>query len=147
MSRPSIASAVILLLASCTGPGERVEGAASPTATERLTQSRQVVLRGTASYRERIKTPPGARLEVSLVDPASNTVVAEATMPDVAGPPIAFELPVDRAGLERGTLHVLRARLVGPDGMQWFVQRADVLVDVDAQAPLVIDLVRSSDSA
>lgn len=147
MSRSLIASAVILLLASCTGPGERVEGAASPPATERLTPSKQDVLRGTASYSERIKTPPGARLEVSLVDPASNAVIARVTMPDVAGPPIAFELPVESARVEGGARHVLRARLVGPDGMQWFVQRADVPVDIDAPAPVVIDLVRSSDSA
>lgn len=99
------------------------------------------VIRGEATYRERIKTPPGARLDVRLVD-AGGDVLARASMPDVAGPPIPFALPYDAARVRPGGRYALRAELVGPDGEVWFTTPTPVPVVPGAGTPVEILLHR-----
>jgi uncharacterized lipoprotein YbaY len=88
------------------------------------------VVLGQATYRERIKMPPGAALLVELVavEGAAPRVVARARKPDVAGPPIPFALPYDAAQVRANARYALRAELVGPDGERWFATPSPVAV-------------------
>lgn len=86
------------------------------------------VILGEATYRERIKMPPGASLQVELlrIDSATPLVLARVRKPDVAGPPIPFALPYDAARVDAAHRHALRAELVGPDGERWMATPAPV---------------------
>lgn len=85
---------------------------------------------GTAAYRERIALPPGAVLEVELVDISRADAPAEriaATRVEVQGQvPIAFTLPYDPARIRPERRYAVQARLTG-DGMAW---RNDAIVPV-----------------
>ena len=86
---------------------------------------------GTAAYRERIALPPGAVLEVELVDISRADAPAEriaATRVEVQGQvPIAFALPYDPARIRPERRYALQARLTAGDGMAW---RNDAIVPV-----------------
>lgn len=126
-------AAALALAAGCqaTGPGTpAASGApaadapqASPAAVGDAPRERpsDTVVLGEATYRERVKMPPGAALHVELVTlGASPRVIARAVKPDVAGPPIPFSLPYDASRVNPAAAHGLRAELVGPDGERWF---------------------------
>ena len=74
------------------------------------------VVRGTASYRERVTLPPDAMLVVTLADTTpvimNSPIVAEAVV-RVAGaqPPIAFELAFDRTRINRDRHYGVRAAI------------------------------------
>ncbi|MGY4515898.1 MliC family protein [Lysobacter sp. HA18] len=82
------------------------------------------LVRGNATYVERIKMPPGASLQVELIDAALQKVVVAKTFDDVAGPPYPFELRVPTDARPAG--YALRATLTGPDGVRWFETPAPV---------------------
>ncbi|WP_242107927.1 YbaY family lipoprotein [Luteimonas aquatica] len=95
------------------------EGAAAPPAAG-------AVIRGKATYLQRIKIAPGAYLTVQLIDgrlmDTPKAVLAQTTVKDVAGPPYAFELPYDPAKLRAdGGMYGLHAALYGADGSLLFV--------------------------
>lgn len=73
------------------------------------------MLRGTATYRERIALPPGAMLEVVLEETsradAPATRIAEARIPVQGQVPIAFALPFDLARIEPHLTYAVRATL------------------------------------
>lgn len=135
-------AAALVLAAGCraTGPGTPAASGAStadapqaPAAAAgavgdapRERPSDTVIL-GEATYRERIKMPPGAALHVELVTLGdAPRVLARAVKPDVAGPPIPFSLPYDASRVDPAASHGLRAELVGPDGERWFATPAPV---------------------
>lgn len=95
----------------------------APPAPVRATQS-VAPIRGVATYVERIKMPPGASMQVELLDAASGSVAASKTLGDVAGPPYPFELPVPSTPHPAG--YAVRATLIGPDGQRWFETPAPV---------------------
>lgn len=73
------------------------------------------VLRGTVSYRERMALPPGATVEVKLVDVSladapSRTIAATRTRAP-AGSPIPFVLRYDSADIAPGRTYALQARI------------------------------------
>lgn len=110
--------------ASATSPADAPQppsaaaGAVGDAPRERPSDT---VILGEATYRERIKMPPGATLHVELVTlGGSPRVLARAVKPDVAGPPIPFALPYDASRVDPAASHGLRAELVGPDGERWF---------------------------
>jgi uncharacterized lipoprotein YbaY len=74
-------ASLLLLLAVCTATS------AGPTAT----------VRGEATYRERLAVPPGAQLEVVLLDVsragAPAQVIGSVTLSDIGQPPYRFEIP------------------------------------------------------
>lgn len=73
---------VVILLAACG------REAGEPEATT-------VRLSGEAHYLERIVMPPGAWLEVELIDEDSEQVLASARVDDAETPPFSFELEVE----------------------------------------------------
>jgi uncharacterized lipoprotein YbaY len=110
-------------------------------------------IRGTATYRERMRMPPGTALTVQLIDsrladtPAA--VVAERRFDDASGPPYAFVLPFDPAKLRPGGDYGLHASLRAPDGRLAFVTDTRVAVTPGsaAQVELLLRRVASSDAA
>ncbi|MFZ5657949.1 MAG: YbaY family lipoprotein [Pseudomonadota bacterium] len=152
MPRPA-PLAIALLLAGCQATS-RGEGDALPPeragadtgADAAQAPARETVIRGEATYRERVKMPPGASLTVELlaVDAATPRVLASAKRPDVAGPPIPFSLPYDAARVPAAGRYALHAELVGPDGERWFATPSPVPVVPGKGEPVVLMLHRAS---
>jgi putative lipoprotein len=78
---------------------------AEPTAT----------VRGEATYRERIAVPPGAQLEVLLLDvsraDAPSQTISGVTLTDVAQPPYSFEIAYRPDQIVSSHQYVVRAQL------------------------------------
>jgi uncharacterized lipoprotein YbaY len=78
---------------------------AGPTAT----------VRGEAMYRERIAAPPGAQLEVLLLDvsraDAPAEVIGNVTLSDIGQPPYRFEIPYLPERIVASHRYSVRARL------------------------------------
>ncbi|GAB1595753.1 MliC family protein [Lysobacter claricitrinus] len=113
-----VVAAAGALLTGCPfahSPEAASNNAAAPSAA---------VVRGNATYVERVKMPPGASLHVELTDAASQAVLASKTLGDVAGPPYPFELHVPSTAHPAG--YALRATLSGADGQRWFETPAPV---------------------
>ena len=72
-------------------------------------------IRGTATYREKIATPPGAKLEVSLVDlaraDAPEQTVAETAVPVGGQPPFQWEVRYEPSRIVESHSYAIRARL------------------------------------
>ena len=102
------------------------------------------VLKGSVLYRERDALPDNAQVRVQLVDATPGEepkVYAETTFPTQGKQvPIPFALPVDRAKLEAGHLHALRAYVL-IDGKIAYVTRARVNLDPNALPATVTILV------
>lgn len=145
---------LLLLLAGCQAVGRADAPAASPAAPAgdaAATRPRppDTMILGEATYRERIKMPPGASLTVELlaIEDAGPRVLATATMRDVAGPPIPFSLPYEAARVPATGRYALQARLAGPDGERWFATPAPVPVVPGEGTPVELLLRRASDAA
>lgn len=109
------------------------------------------VITGTVSYRERIALPPGARLEVKLLDvslaDAPARTLAATTVRPRGGVPIPYRLRVDRSRIRPGHSYALQAQIFvgrqlwfttatrhgvfgdGPDMTDIMVQRAAPAAD------------------
>lgn len=115
-----------------------------------LAAAQDAVLRGTATYRERIALPPGTVLEVVLEDvsraDAPATRIAEARIPVERQVPIPFVLAYDPARLDPRGRYGLRATL-SQDGRVLF--RTDSMNPVrPGQAePMALMLVRDAGGA
>lgn len=144
---PRLSVLAPLLLAACqagvgTAPTDRT-GAPS----EAVERPATTLVRGHATYRERIKMPPGASLRVELLaGGAGARVLASTVVPDVAGPPIAFSLPVPSGALASAADPALRAELRGPDGQLWLSTPAPVALAGGAAAPVQLMLRRATDA-
>jgi uncharacterized lipoprotein YbaY/heat shock protein HslJ len=97
------------LLGACSTP--QIETPASASIT------------GTASYRERMMLPPGAKLEVTLEDvsraDAPADVIGRAEVEAAKAPPYAFSLPYDPARINASHRYSVRARITA-DGKLMF---------------------------
>lgn len=106
----------------------------------------QAVIRGRATYLERIKMPPGADLVVQLIDhqraDTPQAVIASVQLDDVAGPPYQFALPYDPAKLRANGMYGLHASLRGPDGELWFVTDTRVPVTPGSNDVVEFRMVR-----
>ena len=111
--RPALACCA-LALAGCSMPATPRE---APTAARPSPVAETV--RGTATYVERVKMPPGASLRVELLDAASGRPVSSSLSRDVAGPPIPFSIARPPGAVPAGG-YTLRAVLLGPKGERWF---------------------------
>lgn len=73
------------------------------------------VVRGHVFYRERMALPPGASVQVKLVDvsraDAPSVTLAEVTVAAGAGSPIAYSLEYDPARIEARARYALQARI------------------------------------
>lgn len=108
--------------------------------------TQDVVITGTAAYRERIALPPGAVLEVELRDIARADAPAPllaSTRVEPAGQvPIAFTLRVDPARIDPRARLAVSARLLVEGAVRW---RTDAVHAVPANgAPLELRLVRAA---
>lgn len=125
---PIPALLLLCMLTACQSPaGGAVNDSTSSTATPSASTppAAQPVIRGKATYLQRIKMAPGASFTVQLIDgrlaDTPNAVLAQTTLKDVAGPPYAFELPYDPAKLRADGAYGLLASLRGADGSLLFV--------------------------
>jgi len=96
---PLMAASLLLLLAVCNATS------AGQTAT----------VRGEATYRERLAVPPGAQLEVVLLDVSRADAPAQAigsvTLSDIGQPPYRFEIPYLTEQIIASHRYSVRARL------------------------------------
>ena len=93
-------ASLTLMLAACQTTN------AEPTAT----------VRGEATYRERIAVPPGAQLEVLLLDvsraDAPSQTISGVTLSDIGQPPYPFEIAYRPDQIVSSHQYVVRARLM-----------------------------------
>jgi len=93
-------ASLTLMLAACQTTN------AEPTAT----------VRGEATYRERIAVPPGAQLEVLLLDvsraDAPSQTIGGVTLSDIGQPPYPFEIAYRPEQIVSSHQYVVRARLM-----------------------------------
>lgn len=97
------------MLAACLAlMGALAAGGVSMAATD--------VIRGSATYRERIALPPGATLEIELIDvskaDAPAVVIASDSVQVLRQVPIPFALAYDPALIDQKNRYALTARLV-----------------------------------
>lgn len=85
------------------------------TAATRTFASEKKELSGTVAYRERIALPPGAIVEVQLLDvslaDAPAVVLGEVSITPVGQVPIPFTLTYDPAAIQPGHRYALQARI------------------------------------
>jgi len=141
-SLPGAVASVLMTVAALAGCQPQGDTAA---AVPSMTQGAHAVT-GTATYRERIQVPPGSSLRVQLLDnllaDTPKAILADATVKDVGGSPIAFTLPFDPAKLRVNGQYGLHATLAGPDGAPMFVSDTRVPVDPSANVPVEIAMVQ-----
>ncbi|HET6616881.1 MAG TPA: YbaY family lipoprotein [Gemmatimonadota bacterium] len=111
--------ALSVILTACAG-GSTPSTVSSPLPRATIMPS---TVRGTVSYRERIAMPPGAVLEVSLVDvsraDASATVVGDVVLDNPGNVPVAFEIPYDASAIDQRRSYTVRARILVDGQPRW----------------------------
>jgi len=144
--------AVALSLTACQATGEP-SGAREPvidTGTRQPT-SAEPVIRGSATYWEKIKMPPGTKLRIQLIDhllaDTPEAIVADVTMADVAGPPYEFALPYDPAELRPHGQYGLHASLLDAGGKLWFVTDTRIPVVPGDAMPVEFRMTRVLDES
>jgi uncharacterized lipoprotein YbaY len=139
-----VATAALVACRSVNGPEHRPGSASS-------TPAPQAVVRGRATYLERIRLAPGATLDVQLIDDAiadaSGTAIAtiaSARWGELHGPPYEFALPYDAARIATNGRYSLRATLRDPSGHLEFVTDRRVGVVPGASEAVEFRLVRAA---
>lgn len=110
-------------LAGCANPVAPPAPASRPRAAAPAPVAS--VLRGNATYVEKVKMPPGVVLRIDLLDAASATRITRTELRDVGGSPIAFSVTLPAGAGPRGG-YALSAELRGPRGERWFETPAPV---------------------
>lgn len=86
------------------------------TACQTTNAEPTVTVRGEATYRERIAVPPGAQLEVLLLDvsraDAPSETISGVTLSDIGQPPYPFEIAYRPDQIVSSHQYVVRARLM-----------------------------------
>ncbi|MFC3551737.1 YbaY family lipoprotein [Lysobacter cavernae] len=141
-----LAIAIAFSLSACQPQsGKEAATTATPQAATRSTHA----ITGTAIYLERIQMPPGASLQVRLIDnqlaDTPQAVLAQVKLDNAAGPPYAFTLPYDAAKLRPDGQYGLLAGLYGPDGKLWFVTDTRAPVVPTDNTPVDLRMVRVVD--
>jgi len=131
--------ACVLAIAACrTTPVRKpVDGRATTPAS-----AGSALLRGRATYLERLPSPPGATLEVQLIADDSAATIAMQRFDGLRGPPFEFALPYDPARIPAGTRCSLRATLRDTAGRLVFFTPDRVEVTPGSDAPVEFRLVR-----
>ncbi|MGH6906006.1 MAG: YbaY family lipoprotein, partial [Geminicoccaceae bacterium] len=84
----------------------------------------EAVLSGTVTYRERVALPPGAVVEIKLLDVSRMDVAAEVMAETAIRPehqvPIPFELAYDPDRIDQRRRYSVQARIL-VDGRLWFI--------------------------
>ena len=107
------------------------------------------MLKGTASYRERMALPPGAVFEATLQDiskaGALPKVLGRAVLDPAGQPPFQFAIDYDPAAIRSGGNYVVDA-IVSLRGRQMFVTPMPERVFTGTNAPVQLKLVRAQSS-
>lgn len=143
MRRVSAAVCLSLALAACQ-PTPTTPAPISETAP--ASAPRENVIRGTATYRERLMLPSGSVLRVDLIDnqlaDSAAAVIATIETPVTQGPPIAFTLPFDPGKLRPSGDYGLHASIRDGDGQLWFVTDTRTPATPGSTAPVRLTLLR-----
>jgi putative lipoprotein len=120
-------------------------------ALPRPARGQAATIQGSATYRERIALPQGARLEVRLEDVsrqgAPAIVLAEASIPIAAQVPVAFTLPYDPARIEPRLTYAVRAEIVQEGRVLFRTDRIHTVLTRGAGDRVELVLVRARDGA
>lgn len=105
--------------------GDAVAAAAGPD---------RAVIRGSATYYEKMLMPTDSVLSVRLVDrdaaaDSKQAIIAEAAFSDIAGPPYAFVLPYDPERLNEDGRYGVTASLTTPQGETFFATAEPVPIE------------------
>ncbi|WP_395683576.1 YbaY family lipoprotein [Dokdonella sp.] len=140
-----VAATALVACQSVNGPEQR-PGVASAASTP------QTVVRGRATYLERILLAPGATLDVQLIDDASadasgaaTATIASARWNDLQGPPYDFALPYDATHVDAKNRYSLRATLRDAGGHLEFATDRRVEVVPGASKVVEFRLVKVTD--
>jgi putative lipoprotein len=104
-------------------------------------------VRGEATYRERIAVPPGAQLEVLLVDvsraDAPSETISGVTLSDVGQPPYPFEIAYRPEQIVASHTYVVQARLMHEGQLLFITDQAYPVITHGhpAEAQLVLKRV------
>jgi len=108
----ALAGAVLLGVVACSDQSPPAAPEAAPGTGEGTEVAK---IEGEVFYRERIKLPPGAELEVQLEDisraDAMATVIATVNYKLALGPPFPFAIEYDPARIDESMRYALRARI------------------------------------
>lgn len=132
------------MLAACLAlVGALVAGGVSMAATD--------VIRGSATYRERIALPPGTTLEVELLDvskaDAPSVLIASDSIPVLRQVPIAFALTYDPALIDEKNRYALTAKLMHAGGVLFRSTAITPVLTHGAKGAPEILLVQSQEPA
>jgi putative lipoprotein len=113
--------------------------------------AQDVVITGTAAYRERIALPPGAVLEVELRDisraDAPAPLLAATRVAPAGQVPIAFALRVDPARIDPRGRYAVSARLLVDGAVRWRADRVHPVLTGGAGHAVDLLLVRAAAGA
>ncbi|KFI27053.1 glycoprotein-polysaccharide metabolism protein [Haematobacter missouriensis] len=103
-------------------------------------------LRGTVTYRERMALPPGAEVEVKLLDvsraDAPATILAETTLRPGHAAPFPFALEYDAAAIAQGHSYALQARITAGERLLFITTtRHPAFENPAGQAEIVVERV------
>jgi putative lipoprotein len=139
---------VIAALSGCqsvSGPEHGTQGSTPATRTTEPT-----LVHGRAFYLERMMLPPGATLEVQLIDDAladagaTTATIASKSWSDLHGPPYEFALPYDSARIDASKHYSLRASLRDAQGHLEFATDSRVEVKPGTTTTVEFRLVRAA---
>jgi putative lipoprotein len=123
-------ASLALMLAACQATQ------AEPTAT----------VRGEAMYRERIAVPPGAQLEVLLLDvsraDAPSETLGGVTLSDIGQPPYPFEIAYRPEQIIESHTYVVQARLTHQGRLLFITDQAYPVITRDHPSEVLIVLKR-----
>ncbi len=141
----SVACCLAMAVGACQSPfsGPRVD---SDAIVEAAGPDRAVI-RGSATYFEKMLMPTDSVLSVRLVDrdvaaDSQQAIIAEAAFSDIAGPPYAFVLPYDPARLKKGGRYGITANLTTPQGETFFATAEPVPFEPDEPGTIKFRMIR-----
>lgn len=139
------ACCLALVIGACQSmfPGPRADGDAIAEAAG----PDRAVIRGSATYYEKMLMPTDSVLSVRLVDrdvaaDSEQAIIAEAAFSDIAGPPYAFVLPYDPARLKDGGRYGITASLTTPQGETFFATAGPVPFEPDEPGTIEFRMIR-----
>ena len=126
MSAVGLLMLLLLGLASCQGTAEEPEATSTPptrpgaTSTVSSPTDSNASVTGTVTYRERLALTGEASLVVELRDvsyaDAAAPLIASQTIHNPGQVPITFEVPYNRADIDRRKVYSITARIIESDG-------------------------------
>ncbi|NZA27355.1 YbaY family lipoprotein [Luteimonas sp. SJ-92] len=142
-ARPAVLACCLLLAPTgCQSPPP-------PATNAGLAAAEHAMIRGRATYYEKMLMPSDSVLEVRLLDRdaaagAPGAVVAAASFTPLSGPPYDFALPYDPARLREGGRYGLGVTLSTPQGEVFFATETPVAVQPGSAATVEFRMLRTT---